>query len=275
MKKLYVYLVLAFLILSANLASAQSPAVKYLSKSWREVAPSEAYYFEVEEGNGLGGGTRTYFLVEDSSKAHLYTYSDLNGGEYKRGILDGPHHAWHKNGHLKLSAEYKNGELNGEYKGWYESGKLWYRKSYIDGKAEGKLEGYYKSGAVRRVELYEDGKLVSGKVFDEAGKEMAFFPMEQMPEFPGGEQALLRWLGSNVKYPKTVRKANAQGLVVISFVVSKEGQISEAEVVKGFHPDADAEGLRVINGMPVWRPWLQEGEPVAVRYTLPIRFSIR
>ena len=95
-----------------------------------------------------------------------------------------------------------------------------------------------------------------------------------MPNFPNGETALQMWLARNVKYPKRTRKAKIQGTVLVSFTIDKDGKIAEAEVIKGIHTDADAECLRIINTMPRWQPGLLEGEPVPVRYTVPVRFSI-
>ncbi|MFD2246711.1 energy transducer TonB [Pontibacter ruber] len=275
MKHYYTYLLLACMLLVEHIASAQTARIKYFSKSGvKEVPEAQAYFYEVEEENEAGGGTRTRFLAEDSTKVHQYTYSDLDGGKYGLGTVDGPFFEWYKSGKLKQQMDYKGNDLQ-EYKHWYENGQLHYRRKYNSGLTKDTLTAYYESGRVRRLEVYEKNKLISGKLFDEAGKELKFFPMEQMPEFPGGESIMLRWLAMNIKYPKAVRKAEAQGLVVISFVVSKDGNVEDAEVIKGFHPDAEAEGLRVVNKMPKWKPGLQEGEPVPVRYTLPLKFSFK
>lgn len=262
------------LLLAGASAEAQQHKVTYFSKSgMKKVMATEAHYFEIQEENASGGGTRTRFLMEDSSKIRQFTYNDLDGGEYKIGILDGPHYEWYKNGKLKEQATYRDNSLTGEYKGWYESEKLHYRKKFRDGMLQDTLVAYYETGEVRRVEVYDGGKLVSGKLYEEAGGEMEFFPMEQMPVFPGGEQKMLNWLSRNIAYPKSMRKEKVQGLVVLSFIVKKDGSIGEAEVVKELHPAADAEGLRILSSMPVWKPGLREGKPVDVRYTLPIKYA--
>ena len=255
-------------------AKAQEHKVKYFSKSGvKEVSAPEGHFFEIVEENGTGGGTRTRFLVEDSTKVQQFTYSDLDGGEYETGIKEGPYYEWHKNGKLKTQATYSNDKLSGEYKSWYESGELRYQKKYRDYILQDTLVAYYETGDIRRTEVYNNGKMISGKLFDEAGGEMDFFPMEQLPEFPGGEYKMLNWLSRNIKYPKSMRKEKVQGLVVLTFVVKEDGSISEAEVVRELHPAADAEALRMISSMPTWKPGLQEGKPANVRYTLPIRYS--
>ena len=276
MKILYAFLITAFALLTGA-AVAQTNNVTYINKNGKEVPAAEAYYFTLKEVNESGGGTKTRFLVKDSTKVSQTTYSDIDGGKYNSGVADGPYYEWHENGKLKLQTAYRNDTLAGEYKSWYESGKLHYVRKYKGRLPQDTLQAYYESGALRRIEIYENstGKMASGKLFNEAGEEMKFFPMEQMPAFPGGENVMLKWLAMNIRYPKAARKADAQGLVVVSFTVGKNGQIAEAEVIKGFHPDADDEALRVVNKMPKWKPGLLEGEPVAVRYTLPVRFTIR
>ncbi|WP_299825745.1 energy transducer TonB [uncultured Pontibacter sp.] len=102
-----------------------------------------------------------------------------------------------------------------------------------------------------------------------------FIYVEEMPEFNGGEKAMLQYIGKKVNYPRAAQRENIQGLVVVTFVVAPTGEIRDAEVVKGLGYGTDEEALRVVRGMPKWKPGKQNGRPVAVRYTLPIRFSIR
>lgn len=271
-----VAILLITLLLAGISTEAQQHKVKYFGKSGVKEAPaSEAYFFEVEEENPVGGGTRTRYLMDDSSKVRQFSYSDLDGGDYKVGITDGLYYAWYNSGQLKEQATYSNNRLSGEYKSWYESGKLRYRRKYREGLPQDTLVAYYETGTVRRVEIYDSGKMVSGKLYGETGEEIEFFPMEQMPQFSGGEQIMLNWLSKTIRYPKKMRKKKVRGLVITSFIVKEDGSISEAEVVKSLHPDGDAEALRVINSMPAWKPGLQEGKPVDVRYYLPIRYSIR
>jgi protein TonB len=275
MKNTSLYLLIAVLFASGHLAYAQTKTVKYFSKSgFKEVEAAEAHFFEITEKNAAGGGTKTRFLLEDSSKVNQFTYSNLDGGEYGQGLLNGPYYEWYKSGNMKVQAFYNQGKFSGLYKRWYESGQLYYKRMYNQNPIPDTLRAYHESGSIRRVEVYANRELVSGKVYDEAGAELPFFPMEEMPEFPGGEARLLQWLATNIKYPKKAYKANAQGLVVVTYVVEKDGRIRDAEVIKGIHPDADAEALRVVNRMPIWKPGLQEGEPVPVRYTLPVRYTI-
>lgn len=98
---------------------------------------------------------------------------------------------------------------------------------------------------------------------------------EEMPEFPGGMAECMKYLGSNIKYPDECAKAGTQGRVIVQFVVKKDGSIADAVVVRGVDPLLDKEALRVINTMPKWKPGKQKGEPVNVKYTIPVTFRTK
>ena len=99
--------------------------------------------------------------------------------------------------------------------------------------------------------------------------------VEVMPQFPGGSSKLFEFLSMNIKYPAEAEKNDVQGRVIATFVVEKDGEISNAKVVKSVHPALDAEALRVINSMPKWIPGMQNGEAVRVKYTVPVTFRLQ
>lgn len=101
-----------------------------------------------------------------------------------------------------------------------------------------------------------------------------FTVVEKMPEYPGGQKALLKYLASNVKYPESAIKEGIEGRVSCSFVVRKDGSISDAEVIRGVSPALDMEALRIVNAMPAWSPGEQRGKVVNVRYTVPVTFRL-
>jgi periplasmic protein TonB len=98
--------------------------------------------------------------------------------------------------------------------------------------------------------------------------------VEQMPAFPGGEEALYKFLSTNIKYPTVAKETGISGTVVISFIVEKNGEISNARVIKGIGGGCDDEALRVIKSMPNWSPGKQLGKPVRVQFNLPVKFSL-
>ena len=97
---------------------------------------------------------------------------------------------------------------------------------------------------------------------------------DQMPEYPGGFQELMKFLATNVRYPEAAIKTNTQGRVIVSFVVNTDGSISDERVVRSISPELDAEALHVVGNMPNWKPGMQNGQLVRVKYTLPINFRL-
>ena len=98
---------------------------------------------------------------------------------------------------------------------------------------------------------------------------------EQMPMFQGGDRKLMEYLASSMQYPPECEESCVQGRVVVTFLVERDGSISNAKVVKSVHPLLDAEALRVVEGMPKWMPGRQNGVTVAVKYTIPVTFRLK
>ncbi|MEZ5047120.1 MAG: energy transducer TonB [Chitinophagaceae bacterium] len=98
--------------------------------------------------------------------------------------------------------------------------------------------------------------------------------VSKMPEFPGGENELMHYLSSNIKYPKQALEENKEGKIVVGFVVNKEGKIDNISIVQGVGYGFNEEAIRVIRNMPTWTPGEQNGEKVSVYYTLPIYFNL-
>lgn len=106
-------------------------------------------------------------------------------------------------------------------------------------------------------------------------QEKPFTSVEQMPQFPGGDAELMKYIGSNLKYPTIAAENGVEGRVVIQFVVSKDGSISDVKVVRSLDPSCDKEAQRVVRSMPKWIPGKQNGRAVAVYYTLPVLFKLQ
>ena len=107
---------------------------------------------------------------------------------------------------------------------------------------------------------------VATKVFD---------VVEEMPSFPGGNGALMSYLNSNVKYPVVAQENGVQGRVIISFVVERDGSISDVKVARSVDPSLDREAQRVVKSMPKWTPGKQNGQTVRVKYTVPVVFRLQ
>lgn len=127
--------------------------------------------------------------------------------------------------------------------------------------------------ALAQVQNYTPPAVVQEE--EEESSQTIFTVVEKMPEFPGGQAALLNYLSKAIKYPIIAQENGLSGRVSIQFTVNKDGSIVDAEVVRGVDPSLDKEALRVINAMPKWKPGEQRGKPVRVKFTVPVIFRLQ
>jgi protein TonB len=106
-------------------------------------------------------------------------------------------------------------------------------------------------------------------------EEEIFTIVQDMPSFPGGDGAMLSYLGKNIKYPTLAKESGIQGTVYVTFVVEKDGAVSNVKVLRGIGGGCDEEAIRVVKSMPRWTPGKQRGKPVKVQYNLPCRFVLQ
>ena len=102
-----------------------------------------------------------------------------------------------------------------------------------------------------------------------------FEVVEQMPSFPGGTTALMQYLSKNTKYPPVAEENGIQGRVVCSFVIERDGSVSDVRIIKSVDPSLDKEAIRVVSSMPKWIPGRQNGQMVRVKYNLPVTFRLQ
>lgn len=108
----------------------------------------------------------------------------------------------------------------------------------------------------------------------DTANEEVFVVVEQNPEFPGGEEARMKFVRENIKYPKIAAEKGIQGNVFVGFIVEKDGSITNIKIVRGKDPSLDEEALRVTKLMPKWKPAMQRGKPVRCILTMPITFKL-
>lgn len=108
-----------------------------------------------------------------------------------------------------------------------------------------------------------------------AGKdaEYAVSELDNQPEFPNGNEGLVKYLSENINYPKKALKKNIMGKVYVQFVIDKTGKVTDVVAVRGVDKSLDKEAVRVIKAMPSWKPGMKDGAPVKVKYTIPINFK--
>jgi protein TonB len=119
-------------------------------------------------------------------------------------------------------------------------------------------------------------KYVPVAVVEEEPDEVTIFEVvENMPEFPGGMAALMQFLSKNIKYPTIAQENGTQGKVSVQFVVNRDGTVVDPVIVRSVDPYLDKEALRVISQMPKWKPGMQRGKAVRVKYTVPVSFRLQ
>lgn len=104
--------------------------------------------------------------------------------------------------------------------------------------------------------------------------DMLFSVVEVMPQYPGGQIAMMKYIMENMKYPEQAMKEGIQGRVTVRFIVEKDGSISDVKPVLSVHPLLNKEAVRVVKSMPKWTPGKQNGKPVRVRFNLPVMFKL-
>lgn len=109
---------------------------------------------------------------------------------------------------------------------------------------------------------------------EEAEEAQIFIVVESMPEFPGGEPALYQYLADNIKYPNMAKESGIQGRVFVTFVVEKDGKVTDVRVLRGIGGGCDEEAIRVVSHMPKWISGKQRGKPVRVQFNLPVKFTL-
>jgi protein TonB len=117
--------------------------------------------------------------------------------------------------------------------------------------------------------------VIETAVEEEEEEAQVFYIVEDMPEFPGGDLALRKYIANSIKYPVIAQENGIQGKVYVTFVVGKTGKVTNASIARGVDPSIDKEALRVVNSLPPWKPGKQRGKPVNVSYTVPINFVLQ
>jgi len=109
---------------------------------------------------------------------------------------------------------------------------------------------------------------------EEISEEVIFTVVEDQPSYPGGEEARIRYLQENLRYPQMAREAGIQGTVFVTFVVERDGSVTDVRILRGIGGGCDEEAVRVVQNMPRWNPGRQRGQPVRVQFNMPIRFVL-
>jgi protein TonB len=212
---------------------------------------------------------RYFMKVTDKSQAVRYETV-----EFKGGVDTATVRTYSISGQLQSEINYSlySGKIQHGKTILYENGQKILEKNYKGGNLDGERLAYGSNGKPESTEVYKDG--VKEKT-DSTANEKIFSIVKIMPEFPGGEQAMFKFLSKNVKYPQKARRKGTSGKVYITFVIDTTGSVNYVKAIKGVSPEIDAEAVRVVKLMPKWKPGYQNGRPVSVYCNLPINFSLK
>lgn len=177
-------------------------------------------------------------------------------------------------GTIEAENNYLNGKRSGDQREYYPSGSLYYSEQLADNIEHGKRMVFYKDGKLKREEVFEDGKLLNSNCYTQDGRDTVYYKFMTHPVFPGGDEARIRFLIKKTRYPLKAIRKKLQGIVYLSFTVTKTGAVDRPRILRGVHPLLDNEAIRVINAMPKWEPGSLDGKPVNVRFNMPMKFTI-
>lgn len=230
---------------------------------------------------------------EEAEKAYQKGNDFLRAKKYDRAfdLYQKAADAGHAGAQYNLATFYIEGKVVLQD---YEKAVYWFEKAAIQGvkDAQYNLAAIYHQGAgVPKDEeraqywarVYKDIEKLEVKK-EEPQPNFPFPPRPQEPveevpdepaEFEGGQQALMTWLSQNMQYPAKAVEDDAQGRVLVGFIVNRDGSVDDVKVVKSVHPALDEEAVRVVKAMPKWKPGKKGGKTVRVRYTLPMTFKMQ
>jgi TonB family protein len=234
------------------------------------------------------------FHVDTKQLTSLRTYKSI-----KTGVLNGYFCEKWDDGEIFIEGSFKDdvkvgkwkeyqkegtyviGKKSGEWKNYFDNGKLISIENYLDGKLNGEKKTLDSEGKILRSAIYENGVFIKGDTLTEKiGDEMPYIlECVNVPDNDTKNQCssekLLIFLRKNLKYPKSSRIKEIQGQVILHFVIAKDGSIKDYKVRRSLANDIKAEVESFYNIFPKWHPGMQNGSPVDVQYSLPIKFKLK
>ena len=136
------------------------------------------------------------------------------------------------------------------------------------------FSGKQRGGESKEEQIDVEIDTIENMAVNEPDSGTVFMVVEAMPEYPGGDTALMKYLQNNLTYPEAAKESGVQGKVFVSFIIEKDGSLSDAIILRGLGYGCDQEALRVVQDMPAWKPGQQRGKPIRVRFNLPVEFVI-
>ncbi len=248
---------------------SQTDSVLFLNSNFEEVPEREAVYYrmkQVTEPSTGRGIIKDYYI-------NGLPYQEINYSKLD-SVRDGLTTTWYQNGQIKYRAYYYKGQLTRKAELWYENGQLQMVRNYSNGKLQGDTRSYHSNAQLKRHDVYSEDELVEGHCFDESGDEVTYYPLEVMPQFPGGQEAMFKFLNGKLNPVFTFRQLKEGSEVIISFVVGPDGKVGHVQVVRTNDENLAKKGVKAVLSMPLWTPGSQGGQKVSVKYTVPVRVKM-
>jgi TonB family protein len=275
----------------------------YFNSAWKKSSKAEATFYRtvLKHDNG--------FLVKDLyiknnlpqmiavcnslnplKRNGKTTYYYETGQKQEEGVFilhekDGVWTSWYENGQKKLEATYAHGKPNSTWEEWFENGQKKISDHFADGNHHGIRMEWEEDGKDSSVmESFVDGTYRNIRISKNRAtvhpQYDVFYPVEVGAEFPGGEKAMQEFIIKEIDrigYPRAERRTGVSGTVYVTFVVEKDGTLTDIKLLRGVSggPGYDALALEVIKRMPTWKSGIQFGKVVRVQFNLPIRFTLR
>lgn len=292
--KAYLLLFYGLLLTLPAATFAQSMPAVYLNERDEESIPDSATHYRlIDRKNELLGtyAMREYSLtgalllrgtlasIEPVVRSGLLTWYHPNGNKaaqvhYRADEADGVYVAWYEDGQVSQRGEYTQGQRVGSWISVHRNGQKRSKGNYAAGQPTGEWRYYYDTGQLSAIELLSRERGPALAFFNEdASPYVGKLHKRQLPEFPGGETAMLSFVARNTQYPKNTRRKGITGSVFVRYTVNEAGRVELVEVVRGLAPEADQEARRVVASLPAFQPGREYNVPTAMTFTVPIQFS--
>ena len=198
-------------------------------------------------------------------------YADSVGGEVRDYYLSGQLQSKARFDHIRKWV------MHGAFDSYYANGQPEAHAEYVHGKRDGQLRNYYATGQLKRHETYAADERLSGECYAATGAAVPFFEYLQMPvysEGDGSNEAIVRAVGRRVVYPRDAQRAAREGRVLVRFVVTTRGRVTDVQVVQSVWPSLDAAAVAAVQQLRRFTPGRRDGELAAVSFTVPITFTL-
>jgi len=251
-----------------GIANAQDTIVIYFDYNWERCDKDNAeYYREYFKNKNKKFEVEDFFI--DGKIQMTGTFKKRNWKEKQGQFI-----YYHNNGQKRSEGAYIENKKTGIWTNWYENGNLDSKGEFINGKRDKTWVWYFKTGQISAKEKFVAGERIEWEFWDEKGQKVELEDAEYFPQFEGGMEALLAFIGENTRYPEYARSRGIQGRVIVGFTVTVEGNIEDVKIHNEVHSSLASEALRVVELLPQFTPGKEHNRIVKVSYNLPVNFRL-